>query len=157
MIETKNFYFIVSNDDHQPSKSQTDSINTTINKIINRRHLIPTKITNTELPFIPVEKDTNALIFFQKFNSDDLLKTLTGAMKNQQQFKNFIFNLQNIKLTEKIMNYLTSSYFYSPNAEFVDDEEMITDIKIHEDKEVWEETGYRLVTIQLIIDDLQEI
>lgn len=34
---------------------------------------------------------------------------------------------------------------------------MITDIKIHEDKEVWEETGYRLVTIQLIIDDLQEI
>ena len=156
MIETKNFYFIVSNDD-QPSKSQTDSINATINKIINRRHLIPTKITNTELPFIPVAKDTNALIFFKKFNSDDLLKTLTGAMKNQHQFKNFIFNLQTIKLTEKIMNYLISSYFYSPNADFVDDEEMITDIKIHEDKEVWEETGYRLITIQLIIDDLQEI
>lgn len=156
MIETKNFYFIVSNDD-QPSKSQTDSINTTINKIINRRHLIPTKITNTELPFIPVEKDSNALIFFKKFNSDDLLKTLTGAMKNQQQFKNFIFNLQNIKLTEKIMNYLIGAYFYSPNPEFINTEERITDIKIHEDKEVWEETSYRLVTIQLIIDDLQEI
>lgn len=156
MIETKNFYFIVSNDD-QPSKNQTDSINTTINKIINRRHLIPTKITNTELPFIPVANDTNALIFFKKFNSDDLLKTLTGAMKNQQQFKNFIFNLQNSKLTEKIMNYLIDSYFYSPNPEFINTEEMITDIKIHEDKEVWEETGYRLVTIQLIIDDLQEI
>ena len=156
MIETKNFYFIVSNDD-QPSKSQTDSINTTINKIINRKHLIPTKITNTELPFIPVEKDSNALIFFKKFNSDDLLKTLTGAMKNQQQFKNFIFNLQNSKLTEKIMNYLIDSYFYSPNPEFINTEEMITDIKIHEDKEVWEETGYRLVTIRLIIDDLQEI
>lgn len=156
MIETKNFYFIVSNDD-QPSKSQTDSINTTINKIINRRHLIPTKITNTELPFIPVEKDSNALIFFKKFNSDDLLKTLTGAMKNQQQFKNFIFNLQNIKLTEKIMNYLIGAYFYSPNPEFINTEEMITDIKIHEDKEVWEKTGHRLVTIQLIIDDLQEI
>lgn len=156
MIETKNFYFIVSNDD-QPSKSQTDSINTTINKIINRRHLIPTKITNTELPFIPVEKDSNALIFFKKFNSDDLLKTLTGAMKNQQQFKNFIFNLQNSKLTEKIMNYLIDSYFYSPNPEFINTEEMITDIKIHEDKEVWKETSYRLVTIQLIIDDLQEI
>ena len=156
MIETKNFYFIVSNDD-QPSKSQTDSINTTINKIINRKHLIPTKITNTELPFIPVEKDSNALIFFKKFNSDDLLKTLTGAMKNQQQFKNFIFNLQNIKLTEKIMNYLIGSYFYSPNPEFINTDEMITDIKIHEDKEVWEETGHRLVTIQLIIDDLQEI
>lgn len=156
MIETKNFYFIVSNDD-QPSKSQTDSINTTIDKIINRRHLIPTKITNTELPFIPVEKDSNALIFFKKFNSDDLLKTLTGAMKNQQQFKNFIFNLQNIKLTEKIMNYLIGAYFYSPNPEFINTEEMITDIKIHEDKEVWEETGHRLVTIQLIIDDLQEI
>lgn len=156
MIETKNFYFIVSNDD-QPSKSQTDSINTTINKIINRKHLIPTKITNTELPFIPVEKDSNALIFFKKFNSDDLLKTLTGAMKNQQQFKNFIFNLQTSKLTEKIMNYLIDSYFYSPNPEFINTEEMITDIKIHEDKEVWEETGYRLVTIQLIIDDLQEI
>lgn len=156
MIETKNFYFIVSNDD-QPSKSQTDSINTTISKIINRRHLIPTKITNTELPFIPIEKDSNALIFFKKFNSDDLLKTLTGAMKNQQQFKNFIFNLQNIKLTEKIMNYLIGAYFYSPNPEFINTEEMITDIKIHEDKEVWEETGHRLVTIQLIIDDLQEI
>lgn len=156
MIETKNFYFIVSNDD-QPSKSQTDSINTNINKIINRKHLIPTKITNTELPFIPVEKDSNALIFFKKFNSDDLLKTLTGAMKNQQQFKNFIFNLQNSKLTEKIMNHLIDSYFYSPNPEFINTEEMITDIKIHEDKEVWEETGYRLVTIQLIIDDLQEI
>lgn len=156
MIETKNFYFIVSNDD-QPSKNQTDSINTTINKIINRRHLIPTKITNTDLPFIPVEKNSNALIFFKKFNSDDLLKTLTGAMKNQQQFKNFIFNLQNSKLTEKIMNYLIDSYFYSPNPEFINTEEMITDIKIHEDKEVWEETGYRLVTIQLIIDDLQEI
>lgn len=157
MIETKNFYFIVSNEDHQPSKSQTDSINATINKIINRRHLIPTKITNTELPFIPVAKDTNALIFFKKFNSDDLLKTLTGAMKSQHQFKNFIFNLQNIKLTEKIMNYLIGAYFYSPNPEFINTEEMITDIKIHEDKEVWEETGYRLVTIQLIIDDLQEI
>lgn len=156
MIETKNFYFIISNDD-QPSKSQTDSINTTINKIINRRHLIPTKITNTELPFIPVAKDSNALIFFKKFNSDDLLKTLTGAMKSQHQFKNFIFNLQNNKLTEKIMNYLISAYFYSPNPEFVNNEEMITDIKIHEDKEVWEETGYRLITIQLIIDDLQEI
>lgn len=156
MIETKNFYFIVSNDD-QPSKNQTDSINTTINKIINRRHLIPTKITNTELPFIPVEKDSNAIIFFKKFNSDDLLKTLTGAMKNQQQFKNFIFNLQNIKLTEKIMNYLIGAYFYSPNPEFINTEEMITDIKIHEDKEVWEETGYRLITIQLIIDDLQKI
>lgn len=107
MIETNNFYFIVSNDGQQ---SQTDSINATINKIINRKHLIPTKITNTELPFIPVEKDSNALIFFKKFNSDDLLKTLTGAMKNQQQFKNFIFNLQNSKLTEKIMNYLIGAF-----------------------------------------------
>lgn len=51
----------------------------------------------------------------------------------------------------------SSWHFYSPNPEFINTEEMITDIKIHEDKEVWEETGYRLVTIQLIIDDLQEI
>lgn len=156
MTKTENFYFIVSNDAH-PSESQAESINTTINNIIKRKDLIATKITNLDLPFIPIEKDTNTLIFFKKFNSDELLKTLTGAMKNQHQFNNFIFNLKNNKLTEKIMNYLTRSYFYSPNAEFVNDEEMITDIEIHEDKEVWEETGYRLVTIQLTIDDLQEI